>query len=291
MADKTWWGFDPGNEEDWGTAGNWNPSGVPTNSDRVWIGPGSSDISGTLGQGGVTLGTVVIEPGYTGNIGFSTGSTPSYLELDCDSLITSGTGIMYIDLSHSGAINVLVEDARTNLPIGQCGLYLTTDGSGTIGNLSVNRGKVALGYFGDDPAQTVAECIVSGPDASLVVGDPVTQTAVTVEDGVYRSNSSATITTFTISGGLAVLLGSSAVTTANCEGGTTLLGGSGTVATCNIDGGVVDATYLAQAQTITALNFLEGSLISNASYITISTLNDRSDNVAFEMVVRKKVTT
>ena len=295
MARAHWWGLDTGNVGDWGTAANWSPSGVPGAGDEIIIGPEAAgqsvDIHGTLDQSGVALGDIWILEGYIGQIGLhGTGnSTPVNLQIDCTRLHVAGTGKMYISLEHTGAIDVIVEAAEANPLIGESGLYVTTDGTGTIGILSVLSGFVSLAHFADDPSQTCAEAICNGPQAHLEIGEPVTATAVTVENGVCRWLSGNTTGTFTVSGGVANLLGSGAITAAVAAGGLMNLGGIGTISTLTMDGGTVNGCYLATTQTISSLLFSgPGTYHGNASYRTLTAINDRTDNVAYTIESRVK---
>jgi len=296
MARKHWWGFDPNNEGDWGTAACWSPSGVPGAGDEIIIGPGSSPITGTLDQSGVALGDVWILEGYDERIGvYGDGdSTPINLQIDCDRLEIAGSGKQYIQLENSGAIDVIVERAEQSTLSGKAGLYLTTDGTRTVGLLSVRSGVVHVAHFGDDPSQTVAEVVLNGPQAKVTIGEAVTATAVTVEAGVCRWLSGNTTGTFTVSGsGVAFLLGSGAVTELRTAGkGLANLGGTGTITAITLDGrdSVVDGTWLAATQTITGITVLSGGKYhGNASYRTVSGVNDRTDNVSYTMSFEEKV--
>ena len=64
-VDRTWTST---GDNDWGTAGNWTPTGVPGASDTAFIVSGSVDIDGA---GGVETGVtrIVVGPQYTGTIG------------------------------------------------------------------------------------------------------------------------------------------------------------------------------------------------------------------------------
>ena len=291
MAKKHWWGKDPGNEGDWSTAANWSSSGVPSASDEVVIGPGSHPITGGLNQSAGALGAVWVLDGYNGQIGkWNPGdATPQNLRLDCDKLFLAGTGVQYISLEHSGAIDVMVENSTMSISPGSAGVYLSTDGTGTIGNLSVAAGCVYVSYFADDPAATVAEAICNGSTAKLIIGESVTTTAITVDSGTVRSYSDQTTGTLTVSRGVMTVLGGGAITTTNMLGGNLRLGGTGTLATVNLKGGEVDANYLASAKTISALNLEEGVIHGNASWLTISAINDRTDNASYTLESKRRL--
>ena len=270
-ADRVWWGNSSGAEKDWNTAANW-VGGVPTAGDNVFIPVGSADIDTGLDQSGVSLGTVLIEPGYTGNIGTYTGSSPAYLQIDCTQLTSYGTGRLYLDLRHTGAIDVTIRSADTTVTAGTHGVYLTTDGTGTIGQLSVSSGYVALGVFADDPAQTCAELRLQGVSAYVTIGENVTATNIDSR-GSFLSLSENTISSIEVTGGTSTISGSGAVTTATVESGTFRHSGSGTITTCVVDGGVFDTTDAHRDHTVTTLTVDTGTVTLDPETTAVGTLN------------------
>ncbi|MHC4867722.1 MAG: hypothetical protein ACYTEX_26930, partial [Planctomycetota bacterium] len=65
MAINNW----QGTTDDWGTAGNWS-DGVPNLSDQVYIPRSSSQgIQSSMNQTAVDLDLLLVEPGYSQNIG------------------------------------------------------------------------------------------------------------------------------------------------------------------------------------------------------------------------------
>ena len=99
MADKIWTGVTDG---DYGVAGNWAPSGVPTTSDSVYLTQDYSvDIDAGLDQSAVAIDKFVVD-GYTGKIGTL---ALGYLQIDPDSFSFNGAGVSFIDVG-SAAINL-----------------------------------------------------------------------------------------------------------------------------------------------------------------------------------------
>jgi hypothetical protein len=286
MADKVWWGADSGNVGDYGVAANWQPSGVPVNGDNVMIPAGSNAISGTLDQSAVTLGSFYVEEGYDQAIGTYTAATPSYLQLDANAMFYAGTGTAYIEVRNGGgSLDVHVEAAGAQATTGIYLLYLTTDGTSTIGTLSVRAGAVALGSFLDDPNQTCTNVRATGTNARILIGDPVTATNVHVDRGHVRSESVNTHTLIEQSGGTCDVIGAAAVTTLTLTGGTLRAHGGGTYSTLTVDGGTLIATD-GDARVLSTLNFDSGTLQSDPDVTTISTLVGRQD-VPFTMTVAK----
>jgi|LUMV01.1.fsa_nt_gb hypothetical protein len=270
-ADRVWWGNSSGAEKDWNTAANW-VGGVPTAGDNVFIPVGSADIDTGLDQSGVSLGTVLIEPGYTGNIGTYTGSSPAYLQIDCTQLTSYGTGRLYLDLCHTGAVDVLIGAATAATNTGYYGTYITTDGTGTIGQLSVSSGYVALGVFADDPAQTCAELRLQGPSCYVTVGKGVTATNVDSRGTLFLLTNN-TVSTLEITGGLTTVGGSGGVTSATVEAGALRHFGSGTVTSCTVSGGTLDTTGAHYDHTITALTIEAGAVTLDPETTSVGTLN------------------
>ena len=89
MANKTW----VGTTGAWDTAGNWSPSGVPTSSDDVFFTSGSQSVTSGLSQGAVTLASLRIGPGYTGDIAASGG----YLAINSTLVEMSGAGSVFLN--------------------------------------------------------------------------------------------------------------------------------------------------------------------------------------------------
>jgi len=80
MATKSWVGAVGASGDDWNTAGNWSPSGVPIAGDDIEIMNSAFAIAG-YDNSAVDLGNVTIGPGYTVDIGDYNSGTPNYLIL------------------------------------------------------------------------------------------------------------------------------------------------------------------------------------------------------------------
>ena len=281
MADThVWWGNFGGSVGDWSVASNWagDAAAVPAAGDHVFIPEGSAAISAGLDQSSVALGNVVIEPGYTGAIGTyaSTDSDPNWLILDCDSLTTSGTGMIFVKLSHpSGNIDVNVISADTTPTYtGEYGLYLATDGGGGgIDDLSVKAGYVAVNGFGADLALTVTQLRSLTTSAVVLIGQDATLTNADCYGGSTTINSTNTTADLEVYGGSCYVRSSGAVTAAVVEGGTLYLEGTGTITTLTQNGGIVDATPTGLNRTITTVNHNSGTLHRDSETTTITTYN------------------
>lgn len=254
MANKVWIGRDPTNEGDYGTAANWNPSGVPTNGDNVFFHPGGHAVTGSLNQSSVTLGNVFVCWGFDAPIGYYTGPTPNYLQLDANAVWYSGTGRSFLELRNGGgALDVHIEQAGSYNRTGMSNLYITTDGSSTIGTLSCRAGHVCVGGFGDDPSQTVAHVRSTGRNSTVVIGDVVTATNVHVDAGNVRSESANTHALVEQGGGSFTMYGQGAITALQTAGGTSTLFGGGTVTTATVLGSGRLSAVDGDSRTITTL--------------------------------------
>jgi hypothetical protein len=258
MADKIWTGATDG---DYGTAGNWSPSGVPTTSDSVYLTQDYSvAITAGLDQSLVAIDKFVVD-GYTGKIGTL---ALGYLQIDPDSFSFNGSDVSFIDVG-SAAINL---DIRSTSGGGSTrGLYLK---GSAIAVLSLIRGDVGLAHqYGE--TSTAATIRVTG--GTLVCGTGCTLTTVDSYGGTTRLG--ANVTTLNAYSGNVSTSSTAAITTLNGYGGTVTHDGSGTITTANLEGATLDLTDSGLARTVTTLNLkANGTIVYDPSVITITTQNE-----------------
>jgi len=258
MADKIWTGATDG---DYGTAGNWSPSGVPTASDSVYLTADYSvDITGSLDQSAVAIDKFVVD-GFTGKIG---SLALGYLQVDPDSFSFSGFGVSFVDVG-SAAIDI---DVRSTASGGTTrGLYLK---GSAVTVLSVIGGNVGLAnQYGE--TSTAATIRVLG--GTLVCGTGATLTTVDAYGGT--TNLGANVTTLNAYSGNVATSSAAAITTLNGYGGTVTHNGTGTITTANLEGATLDLTDSGMSRTVTTLNLkANGSIIYDPSVITITTQNE-----------------
>ncbi len=257
MANKTWAGTD-GN---YGTAGNWSPSGVPSTGDHVRIPASSSQsITSGLDQSAVAIGDFIVEEGYTGEIG----TAAAYLQIDPNRFEFNGAGQAWIDIG-SAAIDVQVLGTAT-AATGERGLYLK---GSAIDELAVLGGNVGVAAIHGETA-TVTTCRVTGTSADVWIGAGVTLTTLRVNAGTVRLRCAAT--TVAVYGGTLYTEEAGAITTVNLEGGTIYPNSSGTVTTLNAEGGTADFTKSGLARTVTTLKQNPGSTLTyDPAVLTITT--------------------
>lgn len=262
MAEKLWIGTD-GN---YGTSGNWSPSGVPGAGDNVRIPRGGGNISTSLDQSAVAIGAFIVEEGYTGTIGTSS----AYLEIDPDSFSFSGQGAAYIDVG-AAAIALDVRNTAT-VAAGYYGLYLL---GSAITILSVVKGSVGVAMQIGETSTITDALRLSGNSATAALGSGVTMTGTTVDVLAGNAISNAALITANVAGGSLTLFGAATLTTANIKGGTFYPNGSGTITTINLgrSGGTVDFTQSGLDITVTNMNLYKGGSIK-ANPLRVTFTND-----------------
>ena len=248
MADKTWLGNDPGNEGDWNTAANWNPSGVPVASDNVRIPPGSNAITTGLDQSAVGLGEVVVQPGYTGTIG----TNLLFLRINPNRFVFSGTGAAWIDLGAS-AIDASVT-ATGSAGTGERGLYLI---GSAVNVLSVSGGFVGFASRHGE-AGTVTTARVTG--GSLWIGFGATVTSLEIASGDCQLSTGAT--SVVVDDGTLTTLETKAINTVTINQGAASLNSTGLLTTLNINGGSVNFTRSGLPRTVTTVQINAGGEVT-----------------------------
>lgn len=258
MADKIWTGATDG---DYGTAGNWSPSGVPTATDSVFFTADYSvDVTGSLNQSAVAIDEFVVD-GFKGKIG---SLALGYLQIDPDSFSFDGSDVCFLDVG-SAAIDL---DIRSTGGGGTTrGLYVK---GSAIAVLSLIRGNVGLAnQYGE--TSTAATIRVTG--GTMVCGSGASLTTVDAYGGT--TNLAASVTTLNTYSGNVTTSSTAAITTLNGYGGTVTHNGTGTITTANLEGAELDLTDSGLARTVTTLNLKAGGMIIyDPSVITITTQNE-----------------
>ncbi len=173
MVDCFWLGGDPTNPEDFGTAANWRrgvSSGVPQNSDRVIVLPGSRSITDGLDQSTLKLTGFVVQEGYGGTIGTPVDDLD--FQMDGDDFYYAGSGVARVKvtvLNPPDQLNPIIPSCGDGTP-GVPGLRLTCDKIKTMAILG--RGTVAIGTAEGDTTTRMDTLQVSGP-ATVEVGGGV----------------------------------------------------------------------------------------------------------------------
>jgi len=262
MANKTWKGDDSGNEGNYGTAANWEPSGVPGAGDNVRLTADfTQDITATLDQSAVAIGDFIVEEGYTGAIG----TVAADLQIDPNRFEFAGAGTSFIDLG-TAAISCQVHRTKAG-GTGTRGLYLK---GSAIATLTVKSGSVGLASRHGDTA-TITTAVLAGASADVWIGEGVTLTNLYVNGGACKIRSAATAVY--VYGGMIETEEEGAITTINQFAGTATLNSTGTVTTINHDGGVVDLSQSGAARTITTYSPEKGAALIDNPIVVITNYN------------------
>lgn len=266
MATKTWISV---STTDYGTAGNWSPSGVPVTGDVVRIPPGTAAITAGLNQSAVVLDGFYVEPGYSAAIG----TISANLQVTVDTglpFVFAGQGQAYIDIG-SSAISPIINNTSTVAAGLGFGLYLI---GSAIATLTVNRGSVGLAARGGNTstAATVNSDFISNQagDVTLYLGAGCTLTTVNQTGGTLTVNSAAT--TITTLAGTLFVAGTGAVTTLTNNGATCYPTSTGTITTCNANSGITDFTRSQVARTVTTLATQgnDAVIVYDPSFLTVT---------------------
>lgn len=222
---------------------------IPVAGDHVRIPAGTASISSGLQQAAVAIGDFIVEKGYTGDIGSSTG----YLQIDPNRFEFSATGgEAYIDVTTASNLDCQVFSTG-NAATGERGLYLK---GSSIDVLNISGGSVGVAVVHGDSA-TVATARLDSQNASLWIGEGCTLTTYQQRNGTGILRCAAT--TVLTYGGTLTTEEIGAITTVNQKGGTIVHNSSGTVTTWNLYGGVLDERQSGVARTISTLNKYSGN--------------------------------
>lgn len=264
---------------DFTNALNWSTNTAPANSDVLVFDAGSTSCLYNLNSS-LTGVTVVINPGYGGQIGLArinTSGTTSYAEYRTQSLTMAG-GTATINApqlqrcklafgANTTTIRIIAtstQRANQYEPIVQI-----TGGNGSS-TLSVTQGDWGIAFYQDQTAQflTVQSSYANNPstDSLGFIGVGSTIATITKDGGQLTVQTSATTITQNANGGQGGLLSlqnSGAFTTVTIYGGTFQFGTTGTIGTINLYGtATLNADFDPRGKTITnPINIYSGSVI------------------------------
>jgi len=262
----------------WDTAANWSTGAVPANGDDVYIEDSDVSILYGLDQSSVTLDSLHVAAGYTGQIGLprtcTDGSTEyaeyrdRFLAIGASEIQIgggSGTGSGRIQIdTGSAAADVTVchtaSSVEDNLP---AVLWKGTHGSNT---LNVHDGSVGAAVLGGETA-TLATLRHAGGDVGIGSGATLT----TVErSGDGQLTIECPATTVNQSSGRTTFAGSGAVGTINLDGGRIEYRSSGTITNAVLDGpdAVLDFSGDLRDRTVTDCTLKRGTILDPHETVT-----------------------
>lgn len=279
---------------DWSTADNWDPSGVPASSDDVFIEDNAVNIMWGLDQNAVDLDELVIRQSYTGKIGlnakqFATSSdgdttNTSKPEYRQDYLkigwATGHIGQSYGPSAAAGSQRLKLNNdkaaaavttvhgtaaaaSETNLPA----LRLLLNHANH--DLYVRSAPGGVGVAVEKASETSTCGLVSvsdtGSSSRVSLGAGVTLTNYEQLGGANILQAATTVTGVTVKGGSLQLEGDYTVTTMTVEAGTVLDNHQKTagnvITTLNANGGTLDFRGSSQDRTVGTLNLADGATL------------------------------
>ena len=265
MAITYWHGSAAGDENNFGNLNNWSAGETPNAGDTlVFTADHNVSALSSMDRGTTAYSKLIIEEGFTAAIG-----TPSnVLKSGVTDIEYNGNGQGYFEVGASA--NVPVNGGSP--AAGEVyAIHLTPNATGSIGNLSVSSGSIAIcNQPGDSGAITAVN--VSG--GNLLLDAQITSiSSLNQTGGVVETRKS--IATVRVYNGRLLTSQSAAITTKmSVYNGTVTSSGTGTIADLLILGGsqsVVDFTKQGIARTVINLQQNGGVLKYDPNVITITT--------------------
>ena len=276
MAVKKWIGGAAGATGDLSNAANWAPSGVPTNSDDVYIEGNGTDYDITAGLttfAAVTLNSVNISITFSKAIGIANTGTSSttigYMSISGTNTaaITVNMGYQNGGTSAGGGgnlwrlntgsalatFNITGSATSSQLPNGG---PITLLGTHTSNVLNIISGVVSVAA---DPTET-AKFLTINNRGNLALGTGVTLTTINQNAGsiIVRSG----VTTYSQTAGASTFSGTGTTGTMNLQGGTSALNSTGTITALNIYGATANLSGSQSPRTITTATLYAGATIN-----------------------------
>lgn len=257
---NVYWIVAEGTDGNYSTGANWSGGSAPSAGDYVRIPRGTGNITAGLDQSAVAIGDFIVEDGYTGTIGSSSG----YLIIDPDRFEFSGQGEAWINIGTAAISPQIWKTAQA--AEGYRGLYFK---GSAIATLNVVSGQVGVAVVHGETS-TITTCRVVEAGASVWLGAGVTLTTFEQLDGENILRCAAT--TVRCHGGQLTTREIGAITTVTVNGGEFVPNSTGTITTLNLNGGSVDCGQSGAARTITTLKRNPGSSFRyDPNVITITT--------------------
>lgn len=265
MATRTW--QDANN--DWNSTYNWSGSTVPVSNDDVVIDYGTKDITGSLDQSAVSLNSLKIKAGYSGNIGTPAspfkigvnGAAPTAFEVS-----QTGSAIYY-----SGTFTVELKVTNTN-----GGTFFLVGGSQTTSTRGLTVGPNANVQISNSFGTFAG--VIANAGGGLTIFSNAYVSGVTHE--FIAGNTLWNYLTASASSGALLTVGPKATVR--------VYGKYGTVATANVYG-----NYIHEATTtITTANLYPSGTIRNGGFgdFTITTQNQWQGSQSFEFAAAARTT-
>lgn len=268
---------------DWNTTTNWSGGVVPVSNDDVIIDRTSDSINLNIDQSAVSLDSLTITSGFTGQIGsVSTASTDEYLQIvvtKADGNLTIGEGagngsrLINIDLGSTAAQVNIIKANSTGAETDKPPVRLKMNNASNVVQIAGSSSNVGLI---ENPGDSGALGTVTVLDSnSVTIGSGATFTSFTQKSGA--TTILETSGTLKVSGGTVRTEGTTATTTITQTGGAVTHNSTGTVTTYTGRGGQLDLSQSSFARTITTLTSSPGFTSIRNENVTITNDNLDSD--------------
>ena len=248
-------------------AANFEGGSLPTNSDTVFVPPGTSMLHGLTALSGVTLTNLHLNGSYVGLPFWNVSSYGTYWEYRTTYLTLGATNVYVGDCEPDGVLRCKLNTGSVQAAVIVYGTGASADGGGfgafqfkgtnasntlqvkggscTVAKVLGESATLATLYVGDGDGST------TDPDVEVGAGATLTTTKV---NGGYLETWSA-ITTATVGGGVHEHQAGT-MTTLNLTGGTMYYNSTGTCTTANYyNPGVLDLSRDQRAKTFTTINY------------------------------------
>ena len=285
---------------DFTNALNWSGGVAPANGDTLVFDNGSASCKYNISSS-LTGITLLVNPGFSGNIGLSfinQNSNTTYNEYRTTALtLTGGTvtinapSLTLCSLAF-GANTATVQITATGRRTSQyTPVVLITGGNGSS-KLAITKGDVGVAFYQGQTA-TFPTILTSyqnsaTSDVTLFCGSGCTLTTVTQDGGNVTTNSSVTTFTQGVGGGTATFV-SGSVTTLYVEAGTAVWNSTGTLGTATVAGkGLLDFSQDPNGKTVTNPILVYGDVASvndpwkvvNSGVLSVTTNQTQMLNVS-----------
>jgi hypothetical protein len=272
MTNITWAGA--GTANDWSSAANHNPSGVPANGDTVILENFTENITAGLGQSAVTLAELDVARSWLGDLGdadnyFDISATKFQLGRLLGLATPTGSDRIKINFGANQTDAVIHYTPATSADTDKEPARFK--GSHASNVFTILGGTVGLGTDDPDDACTCAELNIK--NGLVNVGESAAIALLNMEGGSCRLRNGAT--TVVQSGGTLKTFGASGFTTITLKRGADMRNGDGgNIATVNLGDGA-NLVQASDALTITTLNAGAGvlDLSDMRGTVTVSTFN------------------
>ena len=247
--------------EDYNASGNWDGDAVPGAGDTVIFSPlYNNPVTQNLDQGTTAISEVIVEPGYTADIG----SSALYYKATFSKFRYSGGGRAFIDFGTGSGIDPVITGGL-QYNGGEYAVHL----QGEMDNLSVSNGSVTIAP-GQDATATIASLNLT---AGRVKVSSRTSTFTSLTQTGGRLDTDASIGTVKLMKGTLVTQETAVVSTSlKVFSGKAVLNGAGTYTLIQLeDTGSIDFRSNGQARTITTLKQNGGTIFYDPDVITITT--------------------